>query len=85
MSRLTRDGTAHLVSRDQILRRERRQGNIHFPYSSDHEQNWQSYPVDPYSCSMWDYTYIESLSQAVPYEDSSDQEAWPRNTGYSVR
>ena len=31
MSRLTRDGTAKPVSRDQILRRERGQGNIHFP------------------------------------------------------
>ena len=31
MSRLTRDATAELVSRDQILRRERGQGNIHFP------------------------------------------------------
>ena len=29
MSRLTRDGTAELVSRDQILRHERGQGNIH--------------------------------------------------------
>ena len=28
MSRLTRDGTAKTVSRDQILRRERGQGNI---------------------------------------------------------
>ena len=31
MSRLTRDGIAEPVSRDQILRRERGQGNIHFP------------------------------------------------------
>ena len=31
MSRLTRDGTAEPVSRDQILRRERRQDNIIFP------------------------------------------------------
>ena len=31
MSRLTRDGTAESVSRDQILRRERGQGNSHFP------------------------------------------------------
>ena len=31
MSRLTRDGTAEPVSRDQILRCERGQGNIHFP------------------------------------------------------
>ena len=30
MSRLARDGTAELVSRDQIIRRERGQGNIHF-------------------------------------------------------
>ena len=50
MSRLTRDGAAEPVSRDQVLRRERRQGNIHFTCSADHEQDWQPYPVDPYSC-----------------------------------
>ena len=49
MSRLTRDGTVETVSRDQILRREWGQGNIHFPCSADHEQDWQPYPVDPYS------------------------------------
>ena len=48
MSRLTRDGTTEPVSRDQILRRERGQGNIHFPCSAHHEQDWQPYPVDPY-------------------------------------
>ena len=48
MSRLTRDGTAEPVSRDQIFRRERGQGKIHFPCSADHEQDWQPYPVDPY-------------------------------------
>ena len=52
MSRLTRDVTAEPVfSRDQqILRRERGQGNnINFPCSADHdEQDWQPYPVDPY-------------------------------------
>ena len=31
MSRLTRDGTAEPVSRDQILRRERGQVNVFFP------------------------------------------------------
>ena len=41
MSRLTRDGTAEPVSRDQILRYERGQGNIHFLCSADHEQDWQ--------------------------------------------
>ena len=32
MSRLTRDGTAEPVSRGQILRREREQGKLHFPF-----------------------------------------------------
>ena len=49
MSRLTRNGTAEPVSRDQILRHARGQGNIHFPDSADHEQDWQPYPVDPYN------------------------------------
>ena len=35
MSRLTRDGTAEPVSRDQILRHVREQGDIHFPCSAD--------------------------------------------------
>ena len=38
-----------VVSRDQILRHARGQGNISFPCSADHEQDWQPYPVDPYS------------------------------------
>ena len=42
MSKLTRDGTAEPVSRDQILRRERGQRIIIFPCSAaDHEQDWQ--------------------------------------------
>ena len=35
------DGTAEAVSRDQILRHARGQGNIKFPCSADHEQDWQ--------------------------------------------
>ena len=50
----TQDGTPKPVSRDQILRRGRGQGNIHSLSSADHEQVWQSYPVDPYSD---DFTY----------------------------
>ena len=50
MSRLKRDGTAEPASRAQILRRDRGQGNIHFPCSADHEQDWQPYPVDRCSC-----------------------------------
>ena len=60
MSRLTRDGTAELVSRDQILRHARGQGNIIFPCSADHEQDWQPYPVDPYSAICDDHTYIHT-------------------------
>ena len=48
MSRLTQDGTVEPVSRDQTLRRERGQRNIHFPCSGDHEQDWQPYPVGTY-------------------------------------
>ena len=39
-----------------MLRRERGQGNIHFPCSADHEQDWQSCPVDPYSAICDDHT-----------------------------
>ena len=61
MSRLTRDGTAEPVSRDQILRHARGQENIHFPCSADHEQDWQPYPVDPYSDDhTYTYRYIRT-------------------------
>ena len=60
MSRLTRDETAEPVSRDQILRHARGQGNINFPCSADHEQDWQPYPVDPYSAIYDDHTYIHT-------------------------
>ena len=62
MSRLTRDGIAEPVSRGQILRRERGQKNVVFPCSADHVQDWQPYPVDPYSCYMCDHTsYIHTV------------------------
>ena len=64
MNRPRRDGTAEPVSRDQILRRARGQGNIHFPFSADHEQDWQPYPVDPYSAICDDiYIYIYTYTQ----------------------
>ena len=44
MSRLARERTAEPVSRDKILRR------VHFPCSADHEQDWQPYLIDLYSC-----------------------------------
>ena len=45
---------------DQILRHARGQGNIIFPCSADHEQDWQPYPVDPYSAICDDHTYIHT-------------------------
>ena len=57
---VSRDGTAEPVSRDQILRHARGQGNVHFPCSADHEQDWQPYPVDPYSAICDDHTYIHT-------------------------
>ena len=50
MSRLARDGTAEPISRDQMLRRERGQGNIYFLCSADPEQDWQP--------TRWIYTLL---------------------------
>ena len=47
MSRLTRDGTAKPVSRNQFFRCERGQGN--FPWSADHVNRIGNLPVDLYS------------------------------------
>ena len=66
MSRLTRDGTVEPVSRDQILRHARGQGNIIFPCSADHEQDWQPYPVDLYSAICDDHTVLISSNLALP-------------------
>ena len=68
ISRLTRDGTAEPVSRDQSLRHERGQGNIQFACSADHVQNGQPYPVDPYSCYMCDHTYIQHITQDFSFK-----------------
>ena len=59
MSGLTRNGTAEPVSRDKILRHARGQGNIKFPCTADHEQDWQPYLVDAYSAICDDHTYIQ--------------------------
>ena len=48
------------LARDQILRRERGQGNIHFYCTADHVQDWKPYSVDPFSCYMCGYTYIHT-------------------------
>ena len=61
MSRLTRDETAEPFSRRQILRREWGQGNIPFPFSADHEQDRQPYPVDLYPAIYDDHTYMNTV------------------------
>ena len=40
-------------------------GNVIFPYSADHEQDWQPYPVDPYSALCDDHTYVSDVDCAV--------------------
>ena len=76
MSRLTRDGTAESVSRDQILRCVRGQGNVDFPCSADHEVDWHLYPVGPYSAICDEYTWgWERRLSAVTKKDST-----PRTT-----
>ena len=69
MSRLTEDGTAESVSRDETLRREQGQGNtsIVFPYSADHEQDWQPYRlIYNYVILVCDnYTYIHTTTTAT--------------------
>ena len=69
MNRLTRDGIAEPVSRDQILRHVRGQGNVYFPCSADHEQDWQPYPVDPYSdiCDDHAYTHTYLYNKYLQY------------------
>ena len=74
MSRLTRDGTAEPVSRDQILRYECRQGKKKFPCSVDHEQDWQPYTVDPYFCYMCDHTQAHDLSLGLRYGEAKRRE-----------
>ena len=69
MSRLTQDVTTKPVSRDQVLRHERGQVNNNSLFSADHEQVWQSYPVDPYyddfTCIL--YLYIQQYGYVCIY------------------
>ena len=73
MSRLTRDGTAEPVSCDQILRHVRGQGNFHFTSSADHQQDWQPYPVDPYSAIIIIIIIISAHKSDLSYPWSQTQ------------
>ena len=75
--RLTRDRAAEAVLRDQILRRDRGQGNNHFPCSADHEQVignrlirtlllykvWDDNTYMQYIHSFTCYTYIYTINE----------------------
>ena len=67
MIRLTRGGTVEPVSRDQILRRDRGQGNAHFRSSADHEQDWQPYPVDPFFVECDGHTHIHTYTYTYDF------------------
>ena len=95
MSRLTRDGTAEPVSRYQIIRRERGQGNTYFPCSADREQDWQPYPVDLYI-----HTYMLGIhfpqdkrpkwrtfpfpSPGIDKKNDGNMTRFPRNSHFSA-
>ena len=48
------------------------QGNItiYSPCSADHEQDWQPYPVEPYSGSMYGHT-IQNQTKHTPYNKNA--------------
>ena len=75
MSRLTRDGNAEPVSRDQILRRERGQENINFPCSADHVQDWQPFAVDPHTLYIICATIHTQYIDADPDQQYINQDA----------
>ena len=85
MSKLTRDGTAEPVSRDQILRHVRGQGNIDFPCSADLEQDWQPYPVDPYSAICDDHTYIHQKKNKLKQVGGKDSKCLAVFTTYASK
>ena len=69
MSRRARDETVEPVSRDQILRAptETGEGKHFLPCSADHEQDWQSYLVDPYiRCSYMKNIDFSRLTNHEP-------------------
>ena len=63
MSGLTRDGQACLAGPNSHARTGT--GKIRFPYSADHEQDWQVYRVDPYSVESAADTYVHIHSAVL--------------------
>ena len=58
-------------------------GEYYFPCSADHEQDWQPYPVDPYSAICDDHTYCRESAgtglvvlKVVPNECCLGRSPW---------
>ena len=66
MSRLTRDGTADLVSQDQIIRHVRGQGDTHFPCSADHESRIGNLTRLINHIYIYSYIYITYIQPVDP-------------------
>ena len=47
----------HIKTLEYLLSYINERGQGHFSCSADHVQDWQPYPVDPYSCYMCDHRY----------------------------
>ena len=65
MSRLTRDATAELSGETKFSGANVDREEIIVPFLSNHEQDWQPYPVDPYSAENAAYTYRVPGSRAA--------------------
>ena len=62
MSALTLDGTTEPAREIKFSGANRGQGKNHFPCSAGHGQDWQPYPVDPYSAESVDYITLHHHS-----------------------
>ena len=82
MSRLTRDGTAEPVSRDQLLRHARGQGNIIFPVQLTTSKigNLITGLIHTLLYVMTIHTYIQ-VSLIPPWEDQCEWHRMTRMTG----
>ena len=61
-----RDGWTRLARPNSHARTET--GEYYVPCSADHEQDWQPYPVDPYSAMCDDHTYTGKKDQKLEKE-----------------
>ena len=66
MSGVTRDGTAEPASRETKFSGANGDREIYFSCSTDHEQDWQLYLVDPYSAENADRTCIQYNGVSLP-------------------